>query len=120
MNYCSSVERESCVVPGVVFVISRMSFGRRVELTRRLREIAQRVEFLQAGDSRERIDAALLECEIERLYLVWGLREVRGLEIDGAPATPESLAEAGPEDLFREAAGAVKRECGLSEDERKN
>ena len=120
MTYSSLVERESVVTPGVVFVISRMSFGRRVELTKRLREISQRAEFLQAGDSRERIDAALLECEIERLYLVWGLREVRGLEIDGAPVTPELLAEAGPEDLFREAVAAVKRECGLSEDERKN
>jgi hypothetical protein len=30
------------------------------------------------------------------------------------------LAEAGPEDVFREAVAAVKAECGLTEAERKN
>ena len=97
-----------------------MSFGRRVELTRRLREIAQKVEFLEAGDAREKIDAALLTSEIDRLYVLWGLQEVRGLELDGAQATPESLAAIGPEELFREALAAVKAECGLTENERKN
>ncbi len=45
---------------------------------------------------------------------------MRGLELDGAPATPESLAAIGPEELFREAVAAVKAECGLTETERKN
>jgi hypothetical protein len=104
----------------VTFVLAKMSFGRRVELTRRLREIAQRVEFLEAGSAREKIDAALLNSEIDRLYVLWGLREVRGLELDGEPGTPESLAAIGPEELFREALAAVKAECGLTEAERKN
>ena len=120
MKYESFVERESQCVPGVVFVLSKMSFGRRVELTRRLREIAQRVEFLEAGDVKEKIDAALLTSEIDRLYVVWGLKEVRGLELDGTPATPESLAATGPEELFREALAAIRAECGLTETERKN
>jgi hypothetical protein len=120
MNYQSWVERESQTAPGVTFVVAKMSFGRRVELTRRLREIAQKVEFLEAGDAKEKIDAALLTSEIDRLYALWGIREVRGLELDGEPATPESLAESGPEDVFREAVAAVKAECGLTEAERKN
>ena len=120
MNYESTVERESQTAPGVTFVLAKMSFGRRVELTRKLREIAQRVEFLEAGDAKEKIDAALLTSEIDKLYVLWGLREVRGLELDGSPATPESLVAAGPEDLFREALAAVKSECGLTEAERKN
>ena len=51
---------------------------------------------------------------------MWGLKEVRGLKLDGEPATPESLAATGPEELFREAVAAVKAECGLTEAERKN
>ncbi len=66
------------------------------------------------------MDAALLQAEIDRLYLTWGLRAVSGLDVDGAAATPELLAEAGPEDLFREALAAVRAETGLSEAERKN
>ncbi len=120
MKYESWLERESQTAPGVTFVLAKMSFGRRVELTRRLREIAQRVEFFEAGGAAEKIDAALLTGEIDRLYVTWGVREVRGLELDGEPATPESLAAAGPEDLFREAVAAVRAECGLSDTERKN
>ena len=45
---------------------------------------------------------------------------VDGLEIDGEPATPASLVERGPEELFREALAAVKAECGLSDEQRKN
>jgi hypothetical protein len=79
------------------------------------------MEFLEAGSSAgDKMDAALLQREIDRLYLAWGLREISGLEVDGAAATPESLADTGPEDLFREALAAVRGETGLSESERKN
>ena len=121
MTYSSSLARESKIAPDVTFVLARMSFGRRVELTRRIREIAQKVEFLQAGNEpREKIDAALLTFEIERMYVTWGVQEIRGLQVDGAAATPETLADAGPENLFREALAAVKAECGLTEAEQKN
>jgi hypothetical protein len=98
-----------------------MSFGRRVELTRRIRELAERVEFLNAGESaKEKLDAALLSAEVDRTYVLWGLQGVEGLELDGIPATPESLVSDGPEDLLREALTAIKAECGLSDDEIKN
>jgi|SRR5579871_834565 len=121
MIYESSVRVESKIQPGVAFVITRMSFGRRMDLVRQIRELAVRCEFLESGKSaEEKLEAALLSAEIDRLYVTWGLRELIGLEVDGNPATPEMLASAGPEELFREAVSAVKAECGLSEAERKN
>jgi hypothetical protein len=99
-----------------------MSFGRRLELTRRVRELLGRLRFTAAGegDSQEQAEAALLGGEIDREYLSWGLDAVEGLAIDGAPATAEGLIERGPEELVREALEAVRREAGLNEDERKN
>jgi hypothetical protein len=107
--------------PGVEFVIFRMSFGRRLELMRRVRDLAARLEFFNAGrDAKNDMEASLLAGEIDRLYLLWGLQEIRGLELDGEPATAESLIERGPEDLSNEALAAIKSACGLNESERKN
>ena len=98
-----------------------MSFGRRVELMRRVRELARRTEFLAASEEAgDKMDAALLQAEIERTYVMWGVKAVAGLAVDGVAAGPELLAEAGPEELFREALAAVRKETGLSEEERKN
>jgi hypothetical protein len=121
MTYESVATVESRVAPGVAFAVARMSFGRRVELMRRVREMARRVEFLEAGkEPGDRMDAALLQAEIDRLFLAWGLKGVSGLQVDGAEASPESLLEAGPEELFREALAAVREETGLAEEQRKN
>jgi len=121
MTYESVTVVESLCAPGVSFSVAKMSFGRRVELMRKVRDLARRVEFLEAGkEPGERMDAALLQAEIDRLYLTWGIEKITGLELDGAPATTESLAESGPEELFREAVAAVRRETGLTEEERKN
>lgn len=109
------------VRPGVEFVIARMTFGRRIELMREVRDLAARLEYFEAGrDEKNGMEASLLGAEIDRLYIRWGLEEIRGLEIDGAPATAVSLVESGPEELFLEALTAVKAECGLLENERKN
>ena len=107
--------------PGVEFVIARMTFGRRIELMRHVRDLATRLEYFEAGrDAKNGMEASLLGAEIDRLYIRWGLKEIRGLEIDGIPATAESLIERGPEELFLEVLAAVKVECGLTENERKN
>jgi hypothetical protein len=112
----ASVER-----PGVEFVIARMTFGRRIELMRHVRDLATRLEYFEAGrDAKNGMEASLLGAEIDRLYIRWGLEEIRGLEIDGVPATDESLIESGPEELCREVLTAVMAECGLVENERKN
>jgi hypothetical protein len=121
MEYESERTVESKAVPGVRFTIARMSFGRRIELTRRIWELAGRTEYLAAGnEAREKLEAALLAGEVDRTYLSWGLSRIEGLDIDGQPATPELLIANGPEELFREAVAAIKAECGLSEEERKN
>jgi len=114
MNYQSWLERESQTTPGVTFVLAKMSFGRRVELTRRLREIAQKVEFLEAGAAKEKIEAALLASEIDRMYALWGLREVRGIELDGAPATPGRWQPRGRRSCFG-SRWPCQAECGLTD-----
>ena len=121
MNYESSTVVESKHVSGVAFVITRMSFARRMELMGCIRDLAAKCEFSEAGETpQDQLAAALLSGEMDRVYLKWGLRELIGLNIDGVAATPDTLASAGPEELFREAVAAVKAECGLSETERKN
>lgn len=87
----------------------------------RVRDLAAKIEYFEAAkDERNRMEASLLAAELDRLYLEWGLEEVRGLAIDGEPATRELLCQRGPEPLVREAIDAIRRECGLSEEERKN
>ena len=121
MEYESVRKVESETASGVKYTVSRMSFTRRMELMRQVRELARRKECLEAGkEPADKMDAAILQAEIDRLFVAWGLRDIEGLRIDGAPATPELLVTAGPEDLFREALAAVRRESGLSEAERKN
>ncbi len=121
MEYQSCRRIASKSHPGVSLTIRRMSFGRRIELMKQVRELAAKVEFLKAGnDPREKIEASLLACEIDRIYLAWGLVRVEGLELDGEPATPEGLIAAGPEALCGEALAAIKAEFGLNEEEQKN
>jgi hypothetical protein len=122
-----NMQHESCLwfdaetQPGVRFRIWRVSLGRRIDLARRIREIGRNIEFLQAGGTpAEQIEATVLKGEIERIYLEWGLEQIEGLEIDGDPATPESLIERGPIELTEEVLSRIKAECGLSQAERKN
>lgn len=106
---------------GVRFQVARISVTRRIELARKIREIGRKVEFLEAGqDPREKLEAAVLAAEIDRVYLEWGLEEIQGLVIDGETATPAALIEKGPLDLAKEILTRIKRECGLSEEQRKN
>jgi hypothetical protein len=121
MNYESCIRIDSKVMPGVAFVVAKMSLLRRMDLIRRIRELSLKGEFLIAGEAaEEKLQAALFSAEIDRLYVIWGLQELNGLEVDGVAATPELLVNTGPEELFREIVAAVKAECGLSEPERKN
>jgi hypothetical protein len=121
MEYQSIVTVASEVNPDVAYSVYRMSFGRRMELMREIRKLTGRLEFHEAGASdTDRMDASLLAGEIDRLYVIWGLESVDGLSIDGSSATPETLAAAGPEELFAEALATIKLQCGLTEAERKN
>src|SRR5438552_18165050 len=74
-NYETATVVESNVVRGVKFTIAKISFGRRVELMRRVRELARRLEFLEAGkEPGEKMDAAILRAEMDRLYVAWGVQ----------------------------------------------
>jgi hypothetical protein len=121
VSYESALTIESKVMPGVRFLINRISFGRRMELSRRVREITQKAEFLEAGSElNEKIEAGILAQQVDARYLRWALVAVEGLEIDGEPATAEQVLDRGPEELAREIVVAIKEQCGLSEAERKN
>jgi hypothetical protein len=121
MKYDSLAVIESRTVPGVTFSVVRMSYRRRVDLMRKIRELARRHEFLSASEQvGDKMDGALIEAEIHDVYFKWGLESVSGLAIDGEEATPGLLAEKGPEELYREALAAVIAETKLSQDERKN
>jgi len=120
-DYNSVITIDSKAAPGVRFAIHRISFGRRMELSRRVREISRKAEFLEAGtELHEKIEANILAQEIDVMYLHWGLASIEGLMIDGEPATAAKLLEKGPEEVAREVVSAIKEQCGLSEAERKN
>ena len=119
--YSSTLTKNSTFAPGVVFTIRRLSFGRRMELSRKIREISRRIDFVAAGEElQERIEANLLALEIDATYLDWGLVGVDGLIIDGEAATPALLLDKGPPELTDEIVRTIKTQCGLTEQERKN
>ena len=121
MIYQSTIKHQAKSIAGVTFTISRMSFGRRVELTRLVRALSTRMDFCEAGDEvGDKLQARLLSGEIDRLYLEWGLVDLSGLELDGLPATPALLVAVGPEELSLEILDSIRSECGLSDEERKN
>jgi hypothetical protein len=121
LSYESVATICSKAMPGVQFTIKRISFGRRMELSRRVREVGQKGGFLEAGSQlQEKIEASILAQEVDAIYLRWALASVAGLTIDGEPATVEQLLEKGPEGLAREIVEAIKAQCGLSDAERKN
>ena len=120
MTYDSVTVVESQVAPGVTFAVARMSFGRRVELMRKVRELCLEHEFLKAGDAADQLESSLADLLIRKLYLEWGLAEITGLRIDGIPASVAALVAKGPERLSDEIIASIKSELGLTEDERKN
>ena len=120
MDYESAITIESAR-PGVKIRVARMSFGRRLELMRKVRSLAREIEFLEASSNAgDGMDAGVLRAEIDRMLVLWGVVDITGLQVDGAAATADALIASGPEDVFREALEAVRRQAGLSEEERKN
>ena len=121
MQYESTLTLQSGTFEGVSFTILRMSFGRRIDLMRRVRDLSSRIEYEQAGiRAEDKIRASVLRADIDELYLRWGLSSLHGLRIDGRDADIESLLSGGPEALCREIVAAIKRECALTEEDRKN
>jgi hypothetical protein len=121
MQYESTRTLSSRSCEGVRFTIARMTFGRRIDLMRRVRQLTSQFEFDRAGSSiDDRVQASLTAAAIDEVYLAWGLISLEGLNVDGRSAAPETLALCGPESLCREIIAAIKHECALNEEERKN
>ena len=119
--YTSETTFESAILPPVRFVLHRMSAARRLDLVGRLGELATQLEMLRASEALDdRVQAEALRIRIDREYLLWGLKELRGLDIDGVPAEADSLFECGPEALTKEIVSRIREECELSGEERKN
>jgi hypothetical protein len=119
-SYSSLAWHESRTVPGVRFATKRISLGQRLELTRNVRELALRYEFLKAGEPSEQLEASLADLLVRKLYIEWGVAELEGLRIDGQKATPTMLIAHGPERLSDEVIETIRAELELSDEERKN
>jgi len=118
--YSSVSWHSSQTIPGVRFAIRRVSLRQRIELNHRVRELAMKHEFLNAGDAANQLEGALSDLLVTRLYLEWGLESIEGLLIDGQKATADSLVANGPENLADEIARVIQTESALTDDERKN
>jgi hypothetical protein len=119
-NYQSVIWHESTAVKGVQFATRRVSLAQRIELTHKARELSLKYEFMKAGEPSDQVEASLADLLVRRLYLEWGLVELRGLTIDGQRSTSEALIEKGPEPLSDEIINTIRAELELSEEEIKN
>jgi hypothetical protein len=121
VNHESGAWFESETLPGVRFRIRKVSLSRRIGLATRIREVARRLEFLEAAPgAMEQVEAAVLRGEMDRVYLDWALEEIQGLRIDNEQATPELAVERGPLEFAEEVLRRIKAECGLNQAEQKN
>lgn len=111
---------ESRTIPGVRFAIRRISLEQRIELTKSVRDLTLRYEFLKVGEPTDQLEAALADLLVRKLYIEWAVAELEGLRIDGHTATPAMLVENGPERLSDEVVETIRTMLELSEQERKN
>jgi hypothetical protein len=119
-SYSSLAWHDSQTVPGVRFATRRISLAQRLELTKNVRELALRYEFLKTGEPSDQLEASLADLLVRKLYIEWGVVELEGLRIDGQKATPTLLIENGPECLSDEVIQTIRADLELSEEERKN
>lgn len=141
MNFVTTVKKESKVFPGVSYVLNKMSEARRAQLrlliaepTSRIRNLLREMGALEdkypASSRPEEVNNELLVLsdkmeqissdEINPKWLKWGLKSLDGIEIDGVPATADSLLADGPPALFMEIVDEIKRIAQLSGEEEKN
>ena len=120
-SWRSAEEYRSTKYPGVKYRVVKMSMGRRIDLTRRVKDMMKKLEFLNAGSStNDKVDAAILAGEMDRLYWDFGLEAIEGLDINGEQTSLNGQFEKGPEDLSREILMRIKQNIQLSQDEQKN
>lgn len=99
IDYSSIRWHESSTMPGVRFSIRRISLQQRMDLTRRIRELSVRDEFLRSGSPSEQLNAAENELAVRKTLIDWGLANVARLSLDGEPATAKALLKRRPKNL---------------------
>jgi len=119
-SYQSLLWLESETIPGVEFSIRKMSLAQRIELSSRIRELTLRNEFLRSGQPSGQLEAHLADLLVQKLYVEWAVIDLKGLHIDGHPASLKDLIDHGPEALVREMAESISAHLELSDAERKN
>lgn len=127
MKFDSRIVKDSAVDPSVRFTLNKMTEGRRIAINLRLADHRRKVmemvaaaEALAQGDGREVLPALREVAEytdnhITPEWVRWGLHKIEGLEIDGAPATVETLIQSGPPALYREIAAEIRAAVVLTE-----
>jgi hypothetical protein len=87
-----------------------------------LKSLASEEAFHRAApqEAGSEISAAELQARIDVIVIRTAVLEIKGLSIDGQPASVEKLLDSGPASLAREIAEVVAEESFLNEDERKN
>jgi hypothetical protein len=137
VKYTSTVDVKDERFPDVVVKLRKVSAGKRDEMRlaickhlEELSEIIQEAEEFREGADDNSASAAKIQWYNARISSVSArvdhvraralVKSIDGLEIDGAPATIDSLIDSGDEDLFEVVSRAVKHEMGLDRDEQKN
>src|SRR2546425_2110033 len=121
MNHESTFIYESGWAAGVHVRLRKTTFGRRLELLRKVGDLYKRAAAQQAGTSEaEQLSAEYDKFSADRILLEWAIQSVSGLRIDGQTATPELLIDSGPEELVEELLGIVQKQLGLTDAEIKN
>lgn len=137
MNFASKTQHNSEATPGVSYTLKKLSHGRRVRIDlalcdhrARVRELAKEFAAIPEADTSE--DARLARLKLDQktrlvieehfkpAYLREALASIEGLEIDGEPATLETLFSDGPAELVEEIYQAIQRGINLSVDDAKN
>lgn len=125
----------SSVIPGVFFVIRKMTEGRREELRkqigpaiRRMRAILTEQDNLSSSTAPDRSEKYIeLQDEFETLqaekidhaYIGWGVKQILGLEIDDRVLDVSDFKD-WPSELYAEVLAIVRAEAELNGAERKN
>lgn len=119
--YATELRFQSSTTPGVTFTLRRMSAAGRLDLISRLGSLVSQLEMLRASeDLPDRLQAEALRIQIDREYLLWGLKDLQGLRIDDEAADAMKLFECGPEGLVNEIVQRIRSECELDANARKN
>ncbi len=135
-KYDTTNRKESEILLGVSFLIRRMTEGRRIELRKKLgptnakiRELLrEQGKLLEAPDDaqdhnrilelQDEFDGLMLET-VNPTTLLWGVKQIEGLEVDGKILTLEDWQE-WPSALFKEILNSVNAEAELNGGEVKN